>query len=55
MNGILAIFGIAVVVVTIVVVVVLVAVLFVASIKPDSLNIDLDRKKRAREESSTKA
>jgi uncharacterized membrane protein len=54
MNGILAIFGI-VVVVTIVVVVVLVAVLFVASIKPDSLNIDLDRKKRAREESSTKA
>ncbi|MBX5330560.1 hypothetical protein [Rhodococcoides fascians] len=54
MNGILAIFGIAVVVITIVVVVVLVAVLFVASIKPDKLNIDLDRKKRAREESSSK-
>jgi len=55
MNGILAIFGIAVVVITILVVVVLVAVLFVASIKPNSLNIDLDRKKRARLESSSKA
>ena len=55
MNGILAIFGIAVVVITIVVVVILVAVLFVASIKPDMLNIDLDRKKRARDESSSKA
>ncbi|WP_407727258.1 hypothetical protein ACJEDT_08010 [Rhodococcoides fascians] len=54
MNDILAIFGIAVVVITIVVVVVLVAVLFVASIKPDKLNIDLGRKKREREESSSK-
>lgn len=49
MESILTIFALVVVVVCIVVVVALVAALFVASIKSDSLNFDIEKKKNGNE------
>lgn len=53
MSGIAAVFGIIIVVLTIVLVVALVIALFVASIKPDALNFDLEKKKNRSDESKT--